>query len=120
MYAYMGGIIRDEGATLLAAGGVDDHVHLLIQMRTDITLSNLMRVVKAKSSRWTKEAFTDQGEFGWQEGYAAFSVSKSQQPAVVEYIARQREHHREHDFKSEFLKMLQAHGVEYDERFVFE
>ncbi len=120
VYAYIGGIIRDEGGTLLAAGGVEDHVHLLIQLRTDTTLANLMRTVKAKSSRWIKDNFPNQKDFAWQEGYAAFSVSKSQQAAVIDYIARQREHHHGNDFKAEFLKLLQAHGVEYDERFVFE
>jgi len=120
LFAYMGGIIRDEGGTLLAAGGVEDHVHVLIQLRTDMALANLMRSVKAKSSRWIKDEFPNQAEFAWQEGYAAFSVSKSQQATVIDYIARQREHHHGNDFKTEFLKLLEAHGVEYDDRFVFE
>jgi len=79
-----------------------------------------MRIVKAKSSKWVHDTFSDLGEFAWQEGYAAFSVSKSQEDAVKKYIAGQHEHHHREDFKSELLRMLRMHGVEFDEKYVFE
>ena len=83
-------------------------------------VSDLMRTVKARSSKWVHETIENLGAFAWQEGYSVFSVSKSQEDAVKRYIATQAEHHRKEDFKSELLRLLQAHGVEFDERHVFD
>lgn len=101
-------------------GGIEDHVHLYWRWRPDESVSNLMRTVKARSSRWIHETFPALTDFAWQEGYGVFSVSKSQEPAVKSYIAGQREHHQQTDYKSEFLKLLRAHDVEFDERYVFD
>lgn len=120
LYPYIGGIIRAHKGTLYAIGGVDDHVHLYLRWRPDESLSNLMREVKGASSKWIHESLPDLRDFAWQAGYAAFSVSRSQEPAVKAYIDRQREHHRKEDFKSELLRLLKAHAVEFDERYVFE
>jgi hypothetical protein len=79
-----------------------------------------MRTVKARSSRWVHETFPHLEAFAWQEGYAAFSVSKSQEDAVKKYVATQHQHHKKEDFKSELLRLLRAHGVEFDDRYVFE
>lgn len=79
-----------------------------------------MRTVKSRSTKWVHETFSNLQAFAWQEGYSAFSVSKSQEDAVKHYIARQAEHHRKEDFKSELLRLLRAHSVEFDERYVFE
>ena len=118
LYPYIGGIIRAEKGTLLDIGGVEDHVHLYLRWRPDESISNLMRVVKARSSKWVHETFPSLASFAWQEGYSAFSVSKSQEDAVKKYIAIQAEHHRREDFRSELLRLLKAHGVEFDERYV--
>jgi len=83
-------------------------------------ISDLMRAVKARSSKWIHETFPTLGTFAWQEGYSVFTVSKSQEPAVKQYIASQAEHHKKEDFKSELLKLLTAHGVEFDEKYVFD
>ena len=120
LYAYMGGIIRAEGGVLYDIGGVDDHVHLYLRWRPDGAISDLMRSTKAQSSKWVHETFAALGEFAWQEGYAAFTVSKSQEPVVKRYIAQQAEHHAKEDFKSELLRLLRAHEVEFDERYVFD
>lgn len=120
LYAYIGGIIRSENGSLYDIGGIEDHVHLLVRWRPDESVSNLMRVVKSKSSKWVHSEFPAMREFAWQEGYSAFSVSKSQENAVKQYIANQAEHHRKEDFKSELLRLLRAHGIEFDERYVFE
>lgn len=77
-----------------------------------------MRTVKGRSSKWVHETFTRLGNFAWQVGYAAFSVSKSQEPAVKKYIAIQAEHHKQEDFKSELLRLLIAHGIEFNEQYV--
>ncbi|MEZ6235231.1 MAG: IS200/IS605 family transposase [Phycisphaerales bacterium] len=120
LYPYIGGIIRAEKGVLLDIGGIEDHIHLYIRWRPDAALSDLMRTVKSRSSKWVHATYPDLAEFAWQEGYSAFSVSKSQEPAVKRYIASQREHHATDDFRAELLKMLRAHRVEFDERYVFD
>jgi putative transposase len=120
LYAYMGGIIRAQRGVLYDIGGVDDHVHLYLRWRPDGNISDLMRVVKGESSEWIHKTYPDLRRFAWQEGYSVFSVSKSQEGAVKEYIARQAEHHKKEDFKSELLRMLRLHEIEFDERYVFD
>lgn len=120
LYPYIGGIVRAEGGTMYDIGGVADHVHMYLRWRTDGSVSDLMRTVKSRSSKWVHEEFPKLGDFAWQEGYSVFSVSKSQEEAVKSYIAGQAEHHKKEDFKSELLRFLRAHGVEFDERYVFE
>lgn len=118
LYAYIGGIVRAEHGTLLAIGGMADHVHMYVRWRADGAISDLMRTVKARSSKWVHETFPALHFFAWQEGYAAFSVSKSQEPGVRQYIESQAEHHAHEDFRSELARILRAHGVEFDDRFV--
>lgn len=120
LYPYMGGIIRTEKGTLYDIGGVEDHVHLYLKWRPHGSLSDLMRTLKARSSKWVHDTFPALREFAWQEGYSVFSVSKSQEDAVKKYVANQPEHHRKEDTKSELLRMLRLHGVEFDERYVFD
>jgi putative transposase len=120
LYPYLGGIVRAEKGVLYDIGGVEDHVHLYLRWRPDGSVSDLMRTVKARSSKWVHDTFTDLDDFAWQEGYSVFSVSKSNEEAVKKYIAGQAEHHKREDFKAELLRLLIAHGVEFDERFVFE
>jgi putative transposase len=120
LYPYIGGIARAERGVLYDIGGIEDHVHMYLRWRPDTSVSDLMRTVKARSSKWVHETFPQLARFAWQEGYAAFSVSKSQEPAVKRFIASQAEHHKKEDFKSELLRMLCAHGVEFDERYVFD
>jgi len=120
LYPYLGGIIRTEKGTLFDAGGVENHVHLYLRWRTDESIAALVRAVKSRSSLWIHQTFPALGEFAWQEGYSVFTVSKSQEPAVKRYIATQAEHHRTEDFRSELLRLLRAHEVEFDERYVFD
>lgn len=120
LYPYMGGIVRAEKGVLYDMGGIEDHVHMYLRWRPDVTVSDLMRTVKARSSKWIHDTFPKLGTFAWQEGYSVFSVSKSQEEAVKNYISGQAEHHKKEDFKSELLRLLLAHGIEFDERYVFE
>lgn len=120
LFAYMGGIVRAERGVLCDIGGVPDHVHLYRRWRPDESVSNLMRTVKARSSKWVHETFPRLAAFAWQEGYSVFSVSQSQEAAVKKYIAGQAEHHKKEDFRSELLRMLRLHEVEFDERYVFD
>ena len=120
LYSYLGGIVRAERGVLYAIGGVEDHIHCYLRWRPDASVSDLMRTLKARSSKWVHDTFDALGAFAWQEGYSVFSVSKSQEQAVKGYIAGQAEHHHKEGFKSELLRLLRAHGVEFDEQYVFD
>lgn len=120
LYPYIGGIVRAHNGTLYDIGGVQDHVHLYLQWRTDETIAQLMRHIKGTCSKWIHESFPALDSFAWQEGYSVFTVSQSQESAVKKYIAGQAEHHRKEDYKTELLRLLKAHGVEFDERYVFD
>jgi len=119
LYPFMGGILRDLRCTLLAINGMPDHVHVLIRYRADLAHSALLQQIKGRSSKWVNETFPQFGHFSWQEGYGGFTVNKSVVPEVEGYIARQKEHHKRQDFKSEFLELLRKHAVEFDEHEVF-
>jgi len=120
LYPYIGGIVRAERGILYAIGGVEDHVHMYFRWRPDGTVSDLMRTIKSRSSKWMHGTFPHLAAFAWQEGYSVFSVNKSQEDALKAYIAGQLEHHKTVGFKSELLRMLRAHEVEFDERYVFD
>ncbi len=120
LYPYIGGIVRAEKGVLFDIGGVEDHVHMYLRWRPDGSISDLMRTVKARSSGWLHDEFPFLRGFAWQEGYSVFSVSKSQEGAVKAYIAGQAEHHKKEDFKCELLRVLRAHGIEFDEKYVFD
>jgi len=119
MFDYIGGIIANENGRLLAAGGVADHVHLLVFLSPQKALSDVMRVVKTNSSKWVHQTFADHGDFGWQDGYGAFTVSASAVARVKDYIAAQPDHHRRVTFQEEFLALLERHGIEFDERYLW-
>ncbi|MBN8646178.1 MAG: IS200/IS605 family transposase [Planctomycetes bacterium] len=118
LHAYLGGIARSRKCEPVAVGGVEDHVHLLIGVHPSIALADLVRDLKANSSKWMHD---DVGvrNFAWQSGYGAFSVSRDHAEGVTAYIRNQREHHATVDFKGEFLAFLDKHIVEFDERYVF-
>ncbi len=98
LHAYMGGIVRQEGGKAIIANGMEDHVHLFVSLPPTVALADLMRVLKANSSRWAHEKWPDRTGFGWQQGYGAFSVSRSSNEDVIAYIAHQEEHHRKVSF----------------------
>jgi REP element-mobilizing transposase RayT len=118
LYGYIGGIIKNKNARLICAGGMHDHVHLYASLPTTITIADFVSVVKSNSSRWVHESFPKRKAFVWQEGYGAFSVSKSEEN-VIEYIRDQERHHRKRDFKEEFLVFLDKYQIEYDERYLW-
>ena len=118
LYEYMGGIVRAQRGIQLEIGGVQDHVHLLIRWRTDAALSDLMRQLKGGSSLWVHE--TLRKPFRWQDGYSAFSVSRSGVDALRHYIRTQPEHHQRMSFQDELRELLRRNGIEYDERYIWE
>ena len=116
MWAYAAGICKNHGIFVHAVGGIDDHIHLLIQVPPALSLAKAVLAIKSNSSRWANE----QGnKFAWQQGYAAFSVSSSRVSEVVRYIQTQASHHRKMTFDEELVALLKKHGVEFDPKFVF-
>jgi putative transposase len=120
LHAYLGGLAREAGGTALAINSVADHAHMLVKLPPAVALSEAMRLIKANSSKWVHEKWPDRASFAWQLGFGAFSVSKSNVPDVMKYIADQEEHHRRFTFQEEFLGFLRNHQVEYDERYIWE
>ena len=120
LHEYIAGTIRQTGCKLLAAGGMPDHVHLLVSLGKQKALADAVRDIKANSSRWIHETFDKLRGFAWQTGYGGFAVSYSNTEDVKRYIANQREHHRVRTFKEEFLAFLERHHVEYDERYIWD
>ena len=118
LHAYLGCVVRNVEGVPEAIGGVADHVHLLIGLRATARLADVVRDVKAVSSRWVHDE-TGAREFSWQEGYGAFTVSASQRDMVREYIAKQEEHHRQRTFQEEYVELLKRSGVEYDDRYLW-
>jgi REP element-mobilizing transposase RayT len=120
LYAYIGSVARFKNARLIEANSQPDHIHLYISMPSTISIGDLVNALKANSTRWIRQTFPNGKWFSWQEGYAAFSVSSSQENAVIEYIHNQAEHHKRRDFQEELLDLLRRHGIEYDPRYVFD
>ncbi len=118
LYRYVGGIIRGEGGSQLEIGGTPDHVHILARFPARKSVSDMLRHIKASSSKWLNDKGRED-RFAWQEGYGAFSVSQSRVPAVRRYLENQEEHHRRWSFKQELISLLEKHGVEYDERYLW-
>ena len=105
---------------MLAIGGVGDHVHILFGFRPSESLSHLMQEVKRDSSAWINSNHFVKGKFSWQEGFGAFSYSKSQIPDVCKYIETQEEQHRKRTFTEEYIDFLEKFGIEYDKRYIFQ
>src|SRR4030095_1035822 len=120
LYQYLGGAIRSEGGIALAINGWLDHLHILAKLRQDKRVSDVIRDLKANSSGWIHREFVGLRAFAWQRGYGAFTVSQSQVEGVKRYIANQKVHHQTVSFQEEFVALLKAHGIEYDERYIWD
>jgi len=118
MHRYLAGISERLGCPSIRVGGTEDHVHVLARQARTITLADWVKELKRASSLWAGSQSA--GEFHWQAGYGAFSVSQSQSAEVERYVAEQAEHHRRFDFQQEFRKLLQLHGVEWDEHYIWD
>ncbi len=118
LHAYLAGAVNSLGCRSIQIGGTADHVHALVSLGRAHSVAELVLVMKGSSSRWMHRAGCT--GFGWQRGYAAFSVGESQRAAVARYIERQEEHHRRRTFQEELRLFLARHGVEYDERYLWD
>ncbi|MEK6300322.1 MAG: IS200/IS605 family transposase [Acidobacteriota bacterium] len=120
LYPYVGGAIRSEGGVGISINGCPDHIHILAKLKQDKAVSDVLRAIKANSSGWIHRTFYSLRGFAWQSGYGAFSVSQSQVDKVEHYIANQQVHHQRVSFKEEFIALLDAHGIEYDEEYLWD
>jgi REP element-mobilizing transposase RayT len=118
LYKYITGIVQHHGHKMLQIGGMPDHIHILVSMHPVQALSNLMQTVKSESAEWINKRRLVMGHFSWQEGYGAFSYSKSQLNNVIQYIINQPEHHKKHDMTAEYIDFLKKFGIEYNEKYV--
>ena len=120
LYEYMGGTIRAKNGHLIETGGVEDHVHLLVNLPASIAVSDSIRDIKANSSRWVNGRSKLNLPFQWQKGYGAFTVSYSQLDVVRRYIHTQQEHHRQKTFQEEYMALLTRHGIVFEQEHLFE
>ncbi len=117
LHEYLGGTVKGLGGTPQGIGGIEDHVHLLVGLRSTHCLADFMRELKKAASIWVHEEIK-QSTFAWQSGYGAFTISPSAREGVQTYIANQREHHRKRTFREEFVGFLEKAGVEYDPKYL--
>jgi REP element-mobilizing transposase RayT len=120
LWSYLGGIARENKIKPILVGGRPDHVHMAVSIPAALPVSKAVQFIKGGSSAWIKDALPGMKGFAWQDGYGAFTVSRSNLDEVVKYIGNQKEHHRQKSFQEEFLTFLKRHDVDYDERYLWD
>lgn len=120
LHKYITGIVQNRDQKMLSIFAMHDHIHLLVGLKPSIAISDLVRDIKAGSSKFINDSNWINGKFNWQEGFGAFSYSKSQIDNVIKYILNQEEHHKKQSFKEEYLEFLQKFDIEYNEKYLFE
>ncbi len=120
LYQYIHGILKNQEIYPLAVNGYRDHIHIFFEMNPSLALSDILRTVKTNSSKWINEQKFVPGKFSWQEGYAAFSYSRSQRNNVIQYIINQKDHHSKKSFREEYLELLKKFDISFDDRYIFD
>lgn len=120
VFSYLGGGIKGEKGIPILINGMEDHIHILAVLHQDCSVSTVLRNIKANSSKWIHRDLSGHENFAWQSGYGAFTVSASQKDSVYRYIENQGEHHKTMTFQEEFIGLLKKHGIEYDERYIWD
>nr|WP_288834025.1 IS200/IS605 family transposase [uncultured Flavobacterium sp.] len=120
LFGVIGNLINETGCKTIIVNGVEDHVHCFLGLKPTVSISELMKTVKAKSSKYINDHNLTMSRFEWQEGYGAFSYGHSQINVVYKYIANQEEHHKKQTFKDEYLEFLDKFQVSFDEKYIFE
>lgn len=119
LFPYMQGIAKHNNFHILSINGIEDHIHILLSIKTTVMLSKTMQLIKGNSSKWIHDTFDELSHFAWQEGYGAFTVSYSQIQSVKDYIKQQEAHHRKFDFRTEYRNFLRKHDIDFDEKYIF-
>ena len=120
MHAYLASVLNRSENVCVRVGGVDDHVHVAMFLARTESVSRVVERLKVSSSKWVKTKGPELARFGWQRGYAAFSVGLADRAALVRYMDGQAEHHRRRDFQAEMRMMFAKYGVVFGERFVWD
>jgi len=120
LHKYICGIVTGKEQKVYAIGGMADHIHILVSVKPNLALSDLVRDIKANSSKWINGKGYVLGKFQWQEGFGALSYAQSQLDAVISYINNQEQHHQKKTFKNEYLELLQNFKLQYDDKHLFE
>lgn len=120
LFKYISGILKNNNQFPLAVNGHKDHVHVFFELHPTMALSDIIRTVKSNASKWINELKFVKGKFSWQEGYGAFSYSKSQRDSVIKYIMQQELHHRKKTFREEYLELLKNFEIEFDDHYIFD
>ncbi|MGC4005601.1 MAG: IS200/IS605 family transposase [Pirellulales bacterium] len=120
LHAYMAGILQDEDCPAILINSVEDHVHALFHLSRTVAIATIVQRIKASSSKWLKERSPEFAAFQWQSGYGVFSVSRSRLERVRVYVANQEEHHRTMTYQDELRELLRKHGIEFDERYLWD
>jgi REP element-mobilizing transposase RayT len=120
LFKYISGILTNIDQFSLAVNGYKDHVHLFFEMSPAKSLSEIVRIVKANSSKWINEKKFIASKFLWQEGYGGFSYSRSQRDNVIKYIMKQEDHHHQKTFREEYLSILKSFEISFDEYYIFD
>ena len=120
IHKYISSIVNAHSQKLICINGTNDHIHILISIKPNISISDLMKEVKASSSKWINEKKWFSSKFSWQKGYGAFSYSHSQLANVTEYIKNQKEHHKSVSFRQEYKKLLDSFKIDYNEKYIID
>jgi putative transposase len=112
LWAYIGGIARNNGMKALVVGGTENHVHVLLSLSSTVSIAKAVQLIKGGSSKWFHEQFG--GDFAWQTAYGAFTLGISQKVATIAYVQSQPQHHKKRTFEEEFIAFLKKHEIEYD------
>jgi putative transposase len=120
LFEYISGILKNIKQYPLAVNGYKDHVHIFFELNPNSSLSDVLEIVKANSSKWINSNRFLRGKFEWQRGYSGFTYSRSQRDNVIRYIMNQEKHHNRKTFKEEYLDILKKFEIEYDDRYIFE
>ena len=119
VFAVIGKVINETGCKTIKVNGVEDHVHCLLSLKPSISVSDLLKTIKSRSSKYINDHLLTTTKFEWQSGYGVFSYSRSQLDFVYKYIHNQEEHHRQTTFRNEYIDLLKEFSIDYDEQFLF-
>jgi REP element-mobilizing transposase RayT len=120
LYQYITGIVQNNKSKLIAINGTADHIHIFIGYKPSVSIPDLVKDIKVASTLWVNDKRLVKGRFSWQEGYGAFSYSRSQLDVVCKYIANQESHHQKKTFREEYIEFLKQFEVDYSEKYLFD
>ncbi len=119
LFKYLWGILKNKKCHVYRINGVEDHIHIVTHLHPTVALSSLIKDMKIASSKWIKEKNIFPGFSGWQDGYGAFTYSIKDKDRLIEYVKNQKEHHKTKSFKEEYIELLNEHGIEFDEKYLW-